>query len=210
VSLNLLEGKLVTVEGRLVHRDSVAQHSSAFAATLRSSSADWILADFPPHALSQKNANFDGNALLLSEDNGFSKAFEKHLPFATAIGWYPYVRITGFFTSAKLSTEKLPTLSLGFVEYRPPLKYLATYPSLRDFARGEISSERTYLRHWSDFVLFSYLAPLVLLGSNMNPSDTDPELATILAEYAGQVGDDLPVALHTFYAALAGSKPHDA
>ncbi len=199
-----LEDKLVTVEGQLIHRDTVQQHSKIFAATLRASKHEWTLCDYPAHALNEKNKQFTGNGLLLREDTGFSKAFANYLPFNSQIGWYPYVRVTGFYSSAKVNTERLPSLSISLVEFRPPKKYLEVRPDVLRFTSGELE-HANYLEDWSNLVLFSYLPPLILAGSNLTSNVVDREFASILRTYAGKVGPDLPAALATFYETLPSS-----
>jgi hypothetical protein len=196
-----LEDKLVTVEGQLIHRDTVPQHSKTFSATLRASKHEWILCDYPPHALNEKNQQFTGSGLLLQEDAGFSKAFASHLPFNSQIGWYPYVRVTGFYSSAKANTEKLPSLSMSIIEYREPKKLLEVRPDLLRFIGDELKKP-IYLAAWSDLVLFSYLPPLILEGSNVNASEADLELSSVLRTYADNVGSDIPSTLTKFYGAL--------
>lgn len=193
-----LEDKLVTVEGQLVHREAVQQHSKTFAATLRASKHEWLLCDYPPHALNERNSRFKGGGLLLREDTGFSEAFGRFLPFCTQIGWYPYVRVTGFYSSAKVNTEKLPSLSIALVEFRPPKNYLELRPELLSFGCNELD-RLSYLDDWSDLLLFSYVPALVLAGSNLTPSDVDIEIAALLRKYAAKAASDLPVALVSFY-----------
>jgi len=197
-----LEDKLITVEGQLVHRSTVPQHSKTFAATLRASTNEWILCDYPPHALNEDNPGFDGNALLLNEDKGFSAAFARYLPFRSQIGWYPYVRVTGFFSAARLNTEKLCSLSISLVEFRPPKKYLEVRGDLLSFSNNELRPPPVRLAEWSDLILFLYLAPLVATGSNLQASDLDAAFASVLRTYATKVGADVPVSLTNFYAGL--------
>ena len=199
---NMLEGRLVTVEGHLVHRTTVVQYSKPFDATLRASTGEWVLADFPPHALVSTNSSFKGNVVLLTEDPGFTKAFQKFLPFSTEIGWYPYVRITGIYTSARLATEKLPSLSIALVEYRPPRKFLEVRVSLLAFAEREIRGKKNYLDDWSDLILFSYLAPIIFNGSNLKPGDADEETSSVLRNYHDQTSKDVPQGLSKFYQSL--------
>jgi hypothetical protein len=119
-SMKLLEGRLISVEGQLVNRKTIAQYSGAFDATLKASGGEWTLADFPPYALQKDNQQFNGN---LTEDSGFTRTFGRDLPFSTEIGWYPCIKTTGFFTAARLAREKLPSLSISLVEYRPPQQH---------------------------------------------------------------------------------------
>lgn len=199
---NTLEGRLVTVEGHLVHRATVIQYSKPFDATLRASTGEWVLADFPPHALVPINSRFNGNVVLLTEDPGFTKAFGQFLPFSTEIGWYPYVRVTGIYTSARLATEKLPSLSIALVEYRPPRKYLEVRASLLAFAEREVRGKRIYLDRWSDLILFSYLAPIIFNGSNLRPGDAEAETSSLLRDYYNQTSNDVPQGLSKFYKSL--------
>ena len=201
-NLNFLEGRLISVEGHLVHRSAISQYSKPFDATLRASKGEWILADFPPHALQQANSSFNGNVLLLTEDVRFTKAFREFLPFSTEIGWYPYVKVTGFFTAARLTNEKLPSLSISLVEYRPPRKYLEIHRSLLAFAKSEIEGRKNYLDDWSDYILFAYLAPIIFSGSNISSGDADSDIAGVLKEYHSQARKDVPVALTNFYESL--------
>lgn len=196
-----LEDKLITVEGQLIHRDSVQQHSRTFDATLRASKHEWILCDFPPHALNEQNESFTGNGLLLLEDTGFSKAFADYLPFNKEVGWYPYVRVTGFYSAAKLNTEKLPSLSISLVEFKPPKKFLEIRSELLAFINSE-NEQPYWLKSWSESLLFSYLPPITFAGSNLTPKDVDIPFASTLRAYASKIGSDIPSSLINFYKAL--------
>ena len=145
--------------------------------------------------------------MLLREDAGFSKAFARYLPFNPEMGWYPYVRVTGFFSSAKASTEGLSSLSMSLVEFREPKKYLEVRADLVELGSGELRHP-IYLDRWSDLVLFLYLLPIVTAGSNLASSDISPELAAILRAYAGKIASDVPHALAKFYGSLP--LPQDA
>jgi len=94
--LSRLQGHLITVTGKIVHRSAVAQYSRSLDGTLKASAGEWILCDFPPHALIPDNKHFTGEVILLREDSGFTRTFRDYLPFCLDVCWYPYVRVTGF------------------------------------------------------------------------------------------------------------------
>jgi len=196
-----LQDQLITVEAQLIHRDAVQQYNTAAAATLRSSSEEWLLSDFPPPGLVRGNDRFSGKFLLLREDPGFSDVFAETLPFARDIGWYPYVRITGYFDASRLSTERHPCMSISLVEYRRPRMITEVQDDALQFLEGELSG-RNRLSDWSNLVLFAYLFPLLFNASNLKPSEADADVSVLLKRYISVVGADLPKSVNAYYAAL--------
>ncbi len=205
---NDLQDCLITVEGQLLHRSAVPQFNPNAAAPLRRSTGEWLLADFPPHALVNSNKEFKGKFLLLVEDPGFSKTFGDYLPFSTDIAWYPYVRITGFFDASHLQTEIFPSLSISLVEYRRPRIFQEIRDPLVRFLHDELYGYRhfegsIYFKEWSNLLLFAYLTPIVFRGSNLEPADADEELAELMRAYTSLCAQDLPSALTPFYKAFS-------
>ncbi len=224
--LNGLNDQIVTVEGQLVHRSSVSQFNRALASTLGASKGNWLLTDFPPQGLVPENSSFNGSVLLLREDPGFTDVFSKYLPFCLDVGWYPYVRITGFFDATRLQTEILPSLTISLVEYRRPKLFPEVRKWILDFGEGEIGRDpseakpqtkasafpvpdfskkpsRNFLKDDPDLLLFGYLAPILFRGSNLNSEDADAETAMLLRWYRKIAGNTLPNALVPFYSSLA-------
>lgn len=198
---NDLQDRLVTVEGHLLHRDTISQYSASTAGPLQKSKGEWLLCDFPPHYLVQDNSKFKGQLLLLKEDPGFTAVFREHLPFSPDIGWYPYVRVTGFFDGSQVPIELLPSLSLCLIQYRPPKLFRGVSDDLLAFAKDEFT-RRNYLDDWSNLILLSYLAPLLFQGTALIPQRADADVATALKAYIPVWGKDLPKALIGFYASL--------
>ncbi len=202
---NQLKDTLITVEGQLVHRSVVAQYSPTLNAVLRSSKGEWLLADLPPPGLVDANARFKGDVLLLREEEGFTAAFREHLPFCPDIGWYPYVRITGFFDTSLIVTELLPSLSLCLIEYRRPKLFSEERTTCVDFYTRELGETRNYLSRTSDYLLSSYLPPLLFRGSNLRPNEADSALSSLWRTYLQE--PKLPQALRPFYEKLPGAAP---
>lgn len=198
---NSLQSRLITVEGQLVHRSVVSQYSKSVSSSLGASQQEWLLADYPPHAFVDRNDSFTGKVLLLNEDKGFADAFSNILPFNRVIGWYPYVRITGFFDASKIQTQIYPSLSICFVEYRRPIIYRELRNSLLDFIKTEFTRKKlNYLDNWSDLILFSYLCPIVFKGSNMEPKDSDDELKELIGRFLAIANkSDIPQTLNEYY-----------
>lgn len=200
--LSSLQDQLISVEGQVVHRSAVSQFSKIVDATLRASQGNWVLSDIPPHGLVEHNSKFKGKLLLLREDKGFTETFGSWLPFCTDIGWYPYVRITGFFDATKIQTDVFPSLSVSLIEYRRPKIYREMRDGITGFAQREFQGNLNYLRDWSDLVLFGYLAPLLFKGSNIQSEDADERVASVMEDFLEKVGQDLPHNLKEFYAAI--------
>ncbi len=201
-SVNSLQGKLVTVEGHLLHRSTIDQYSLNTSATLRSSEGNWLLSDYPPNGLLSENSRYLGKLLLLTEDQGFTKVFQHLLPFCSDIGWYPYVRITGFLDFSRLYTEIHPSLSICLVEYRRPRLIEEVEDSIADLLDKELhsySGRRNFLSDWEDLVLFSFLLPIVYKGSNKLPKEASPHLTELVGEYLSLCNSDLPKSLRAFY-----------
>jgi hypothetical protein len=195
---NELEGKLITVEGNLIHRSSIAQYSSIVDRQFSKANFEWILSDFPPQGLTTKNKYFEGQVLILSEDKGFTKAFSDYLPFYLPISYYPFVRVTGYYSSAKQNVDGFPSLSIVLAEYRPPKNLIAVLPSIKRFLTSELKS-RNYLRDSEDFELFAYLIPILFQKANLTPDLAEPDLSNLLKQYKVAVGTNMPSKLIPFY-----------
>jgi hypothetical protein len=201
-NFNKLQSNLVTIEGQLVNKNAVPQYSKSVSSSLRVSQQEWMLADYPPHAFVDNNSSFMGKVILLDTDDGFSEAFSGLLPFNRELGWYPYVRITGFFDSSKIQTQLFPSMSVCFVEYRRPIMYRDLREKLLYFMKIEFS-RINFLEEWSNLILFSYLYPILFKGSNMEPNDSDDELKSYLKKYLNNVDkNDIPISIQKFYEIL--------
>lgn len=191
-------GQLIIVEAELLNRSSVGQFSSTSAQTLKASTDEWMLSDFPAHGLVAKNNRFKGDLLLLREDTGFGETFAQYLPFCRAIGWYPYCRVVGIFDSTAASTEIFSKMSVIFVEYRPPQLYAAAARDIFAFLKGEIKTP-IYLDDWSDRILASFLLPIVTWGSNLKEYRAEGADRDVLVQFIEFVGPDMPRDLVGWY-----------
>lgn len=200
-NFNSIQDRLITVEGQLVHRSAVPQFSPSLAATLRASSGEWILSDFPPHGLVSANSRFNGKVLLLREDPGFTKTFSHYLPFSPELAWYPFLRVTGIFDASYVQTDIFPSLSVSLVEYRRPKIFREMRAEILRFGASELDHP-IFLKEWSELLLFGYVVPILFKGSNLLPSDADVETTKLLRDYRGRVGNDLPTALVEFFDSL--------
>jgi hypothetical protein len=196
-----LQDRLVTIEGHLIHRDVIQRHNSLAAVPVLKSQSQWFLAGSPPHFQIPGNPGVTGEYVLLGEEKGFTKTFGDYLPFCPDIGWYPKVRVTGFFEAPQPPLATLPTLRIGLVEYRAPFALAAKAADLMNFANAEIANP-SELANRSDSILFAYLAPILFRGSATPPGSAPPALATALKQYPVQWANDMPQALQPFYSAL--------
>ena len=193
-----MEGKLITVEGNLIHRSSVSQYSTIVDRQFSKADFEWILSDFPPQGLTTKNEDFKGQVLILSEDKGFTTAFSDYLPFSLPISWYPFVRITGYYSSSKQNVNGFPSLSIVLTEYRPPKNLIAVLPSIKYFLESELNS-RLYLKYFVDFEIFAYLIPIIFQKANLTPDLAESDLSNLLKKYKAAVGTNMPSKLIPFY-----------
>ncbi|MDR0420448.1 MAG: hypothetical protein LBH30_03230 [Prevotellaceae bacterium] len=198
VDKNDLEGKLITVEGNLIHRSSVVQYSKNTNSQFSKANFEWLLSDFPPHGLTSKNERFKGDVLILSEDKGFTAAFSNYLPFCLPISWYPFVRITGFYSSSKQSVNGYPSLSIVLTEYRPPKNLNAVLPNITNFLTRELKN-KNYLKESEDFELFAYLIPILFQKANLTPELAESDLSNLLKKYRDVLGANIPNKLISFY-----------
>lgn len=200
--LKTLQGKLITIEGSLVHRSTIAQYSTNTEASLRSSDSEWLLCDFPPHGLAPENSRYLGKVVLLKEDKGFSDTFQSLLPFCKEIGWYPYVRITGFADLSKINSEIHPSMSICLIEYRRPKLVEETEGSIGQFLEVELhgySGRRNHLKEKENLLLFSYLLPIIYRGSNKLPNEASKLISDLTKEYIDSCEGSLPTSLVDFY-----------
>ena len=195
-----LQDKLTTIRGHLIHRDVIGQYNKLAAVPVLQSKSQWFLADSPPH-FQAASENATGEYVLLAEEQGFTKTFGDYLPFCPDVGWYPNVRVTGFFEASKPPLATLPNLRIGLVEYRAPFALAAKAAALVNFANKEIARPN-YLADRAESILFAYLGPILFRGSATAPNSAPPDLRTALKRHAGLLGNDMPAALQTFYAAL--------
>ena len=89
------------------------------------------MTDIPPYGMRSSNTSFRGNLLLLQTDAKLTRFIENSLPFASEIGWYPYVRVTGYFRAASNATAGFPALSAAFIEWMLPRAFGDAYPKTR-------------------------------------------------------------------------------
>jgi hypothetical protein len=195
---NKLEGKLITVEGNLIHRTSVSQYSTIVERQFSRATFEWILSDFPPQGLTTKNEWFEGQVLILSEDKGFTKAFGDYLPFSLPISWYPFVRVTGYYSSSKQNINGFPSLSIVLTEYRPPKNLNAVLPSIKSFLKSELN-HKIWLENCENFELFSYLIPILFQKANLTPDLAESDLSNLLKQYKAELGTNMPSKLIPFY-----------
>jgi hypothetical protein len=191
-----IDGRLIVVEGQLLNRSTVVQFAPNSEQQLEASSEEWLLADFPPHGMVERNDRFKGDLLRLTEDPGFSDAFADYIPFCRAIGWYPYCRITGFYDTSGIATGVFPQLSIVFTEYRRPSLYQAVAPDIVRFLDSETKSPN-YLNEWSERLSAAYLLPLVTWNMKIFNATADQREA--LKKFADFVGDDMPTHLVSWY-----------
>lgn len=195
---NELEGKLITVEGNLIHRNSVTQYSTIVDRQFSKANFEWILSDFPPQGLTTRNKYFEGQVLILSEDKGFTKAFSDYLPFYLPISYYPFVRVTGYFSSAKQNVDGFPTLSIVLIEYKPPKNLIAVLPRINSFLTSELK-QRNFLLEIENFELFAYLIPILFQKANLTPDLAELDLSNLLKQYKSEIGTNMPSKLIPFY-----------
>jgi hypothetical protein len=193
-----IDNRLIVVEGQLINRSTVAQFAPNSDQQLQASREEWLLGDFPPHGMVERNTDFKGDILRLKEDDGFSDAFADYVPFCRTIGWYPYCRITGFYDSSRIATEVFPQLSIAFVEYRRPKLYQAVGAAIVNLLDRE-TRRPIYLDDWSDRLAAAYLLPLVTWASNMKEFRASEDQRETLKSFAKFVGDDMPSKLVPWY-----------
>jgi hypothetical protein len=193
-----LDGHLVVVDAQLLNRQTVHQYAPKSAAQLARSSEEWILSDFPPNNLDERNSSFKGNLLRLREDKGFSETFAEYLPFCRRIGWYPYCRVTGFYDSSTRDTEIFPRMSLAFVEYKRPKLYQEVGTEILDFLQRE-TSRPIYLASRSDRVTATYLLPIVTWASNLKEYRVPSTAQSGVGAFVTSVGNDMPTKLIDWY-----------
>ena len=136
--------------------------------------------------------------LILSEDKGFTETFGDTLPFCLPISWYPFVRLTGFYSSAQRHRDKFSRLSIAFVEYRLPRNLNDVLSSIKFFIESELN-DRNWLKYSEDFEAFAYLVPILFENANFKPEKTEAALSNILKQYKVTLGANMPNKLISFY-----------
>jgi len=192
-----LQDEIVVLTGQLVHRNAIAQYDGKLAQTVTNLPGDWLISDYPPPGMVKENSSFDGRLICLSTDGELEAVFQKYLPFRTDIGWYPYVRATGFFREPGYG-ESVPSLSLIMCEFRRPNPYAADGRQVFEFLQGELKN-RIYLRDKSDLLLAGYILPILAIGSNINQFIADTAEKGVLEGYMQLAGSEIPCAIETWY-----------
>ena len=131
----------------------------------------------------------------------FNQVFQQYLPFRKDIAWYPYCRVTGFFKEPGYG-HSAPSLDIVMVEFRPPKSYQTGGREFFVFLKSELHNSinrRIHLESRSDLLSASYVLPLLAKGSSIETFKAAPEEKTLLQEYLGLAGTDLPVALKSWY-----------
>jgi hypothetical protein len=191
-----LQNEIVVVSGQLVHKKSIAQYNDTMAQTV-SNLPEWLLTDFPPHGMVSKNDRFDGAAIGLEIEKEFSELFGQYLPFNTEFGWYPYARVTGFFKEPGFG-KSLPTVAVIMTEFKRPRAFEKQRREIFSFLGGELE-HLIYLSKRSNFLLATYLLPLIVKGANIQRFVPAPDEKSIIEAYVQNAGDDLPLGLKSWY-----------
>jgi len=187
---------LVCVEGCIARGSAIWQYYPPAIVQLGSPDA-WFMTDGPPSMIRQKTYGFGGKFLILDLEPGFESKFNGSMPFWPDIGWYPYIRITGYFRTPSTATRGLPALSVSLLEYRSPKGFL---DASRDLAwklennRGKTDAENA--------VTMAYLAPLISKAARQPPTATIDELLPILKKLRVEIGAEMPQAISSFYGSL--------
>lgn len=117
-----LDGKLVTIQGNLIHIGLVGLWNTDITSALAGSGVRWILSDYPPFLLSEDGGGLHDDFVCVVADGDDLDDLERAPPFDPKIGWHPFVEISGFYGSAVSMTHRSPRIDLGYVFHRPPVK----------------------------------------------------------------------------------------
>lgn len=192
-----LDDKLVAIRGHLIHLDALKQYAPRRVPELQGS--EWLLGDYPPHGLVDAN-NAEKDFLILKAKPSF-KSYEEGLPFLRGTNWYPYARVTGFY-SRPARGENKASVCTGLVEFRRPRSYNDAEAEFITFAEDE-ARDPFDLRERSDLLLFAYVLPFLFSQARLDPVEHgNSDLADLMAHYVEAWGGDLPVALGSFYSDL--------
>jgi len=196
-----LQDEMVVVSGQLVHKDAIAQYNNRMAQTVASLPGEWLLVDSPPHGMVD---SFDGRVVCLVMEKQFSSIFQQYLPFRKDIGWYPYGRVTGFFKEPGFR-ESGPSLDVVMVEFRRPKPFQAEGKDFFEFLERQVRINPLIPKEFHatqdvDFLLASYVLPLLAKGSHIEDFKATPPEKVILQQYFAQSTSSLPNALVAWYA----------
>jgi hypothetical protein len=165
VAQSSLQDQIVVVMGQLVHRETIRQYNNNMAQTVANLPGEWLLADFPPHGMVDANDRFKGEVVSLVIDKEQTEIFRNYLPFREDLGWYPYVRVTGFFNQPGHG-QAAPSLSVILTEFRRPKLYQDAARDYFSFLEGEFKNV-IYLKNRSNLQLAGYVLPFLAEGSNI-------------------------------------------
>jgi hypothetical protein len=203
-----LHNQMIVLTGQLVHKSAIGQYNGKLAQTVSVLPNDWLISDYPPPGFVPENRKFDGRILYLTTGKEFEVVFQKFLPFRRNIGWYPYVRMTGFFQEPGYG-ESIPSLALVMCEFRPPKPYLDIGRDYSLFLKGELTNP-IYLKDKSSLLLASYALPILAIGSNISDYDADAKERAILVSYLKLAGNEIPHALEGWYVKALTERNSDA
>lgn len=187
---------LVCVEGCIARGSAIAQYYPPAVVQLGSPDA-WFMTDGPPNMIRQETYGFGGKFLILDLEPGFEQKFDESMPFWPDIGWYPYIRITGYFRTPSPATRSLPALSVSLLEYRSPKGFL---DASRDLA-GKLERNRA-TTDAENAITRAYLAPLISKAAKQPPTATIDELLPILKKLEAEIGAAMPQAISSYYGSL--------
>jgi hypothetical protein len=117
-----LQDEIIVVVGQLVHRGAIGQYNKNMVQTVANLPGEWLLCDFPPHGMVDANDRFKGDVISLVIEKEQSEIFKTYLPFREDLGWYPYMRVTGFFNQPGHG-QAAPSLSVILTEFKRPKLY---------------------------------------------------------------------------------------
>jgi hypothetical protein len=197
---------LVCVEACLATSSAILDFYPEGTEVLKGPDA-WFLIDGTPNLIHRNNKNITGEFLILDLPKGFDGHFFDRPPFFPDIGWYPAVRITGYFRTASKQTRGLPALTVALIEYRRPIGYLAASDELARLLKNALQPSITGANKQPELETLAWLAPLIYKAHKQVPGSVTDQLLPELKNLQAAVGSGMPKrrAIRDFYANLPPS-----
>jgi len=202
-SQSSFDSKFIIVRGSICYKSALSANPVLLESASHSK-CNWVLCDYPPLAMTERNPKYKGGIVNLKMDTGFDEVFSGRVPFDQDIGWFPRCVVAGFLNTRRVATENFPTISPSLIFYRKPLNPTPNAEHLAEFVAKEINYPN-YLKSFQSRLFLYYLVPTMYKSWGVGYDKISDHLRSMLMTLADSDKDEMNAELYNFYAANIGA-----